>query len=101
MRFQAAAAVQSLLEGVPLPATRDELIEYACRQPDDEGYARELERLPDREYRALDEVGEELAPVQPEWPHEQPSEPRAESGEPPGGDAYTDASAEPAAIRAD
>ena len=86
---QVAAAVQSLLEGVPLPATRSELIEYARRQPGGEAFARELERIPEREYRALDEVGEALAPVQPQWRREQPEAPEPESGEPPGGDAYT------------
>ena len=96
MAFQDAATVQSLLEGVPLPASREELIAYARRQPDGEEFAHELERLPEGDYRALDEVGEALAPVQPRRPRPQPDTPRAESGKPPGGDAYTRAGSTPA-----
>ena len=93
-----AAEVQVLLEGVPLPATKRELVEYA-RSQDGEA-ARHLESLPDREYRSLDEVGEALAPVQPSrslpatLPHEG-------SGEPPGGDAYVEPHPEPGAVRHD
>ena len=50
-----------------------------------------LERLEDREYGSLDEVGEELAPVQPERTSPDPHRPREESDLPPGGDAYTSA----------
>ena len=82
-----AAELQVLLEGVPLPASRQELIEYAREQGDGDA-ASLLHRLQDREYRSLDEVGEELAPVQPDRRSERP-EPREESGDPPGGDAYT------------
>jgi hypothetical protein len=39
-----------------------------------------LERLPDREYKALDDVGEALAPVQPRGPDDDAEVPRAESG---------------------
>ncbi len=98
MTTREAAELQVLLEGVPLPAARAELIEYARRQ-EHEGLAGLLERLPDREYGSLDEVGEELAPVQPEWPSPAEESPRAESDLPPGGDAYTDASAEPGEVR--
>lgn len=97
--FQRAALLQALLEGVALPATRDDLIEYAARQDGGYTFRQELERLPDREYRALDEVGEALAPVQPSWDGSQPQTPEPESGLPPGGDAYTDATAEPGAVR--
>ena len=55
--------------------------------------------LPDREYGTLDEVGEALAPVQPSGNPRQPHEPRAESGLPPGGEAYTDPSAESGRVR--
>ena len=94
-----AAEVQVLLEGVPLPATKRELVEYA-RSQDGEA-ARELEALPESEYRSLDEVGEALAPVQP--PRSQPDTavPREESGEPPGGDAYVEPHPEPGAVRHD
>jgi hypothetical protein len=97
--FQRAALLQALLEGVPLPASREELIEYLARQEGGYAFRPELERLPDREYGALDEVGEALAPVQPSWDGAQPHEPKAESGLPPGGDAYTDAAPEPGAVR--
>jgi hypothetical protein len=97
--FQRAATLQALLEGVPLPASRDELIAYASRQDGGCAFRPELERLPDREYRALDEVGEALAPVQPSWDGAQPQAPEPESGLPPGGEAYTDAAPEPGAVR--
>jgi hypothetical protein len=97
--FQQAALLQALLEGVPLPASREELIEYLARQEGGYAFRPELERLPDREYGALDEVGEALAPVQPSWDGAQPHEPEPESGLPPGGDAYTDPAAEPGAVR--
>ena len=97
--FQRAAMLQALLEGVPLPASRDELIEYVEQQDGGHAFRPELERLPDRDYGALDEVGEALAPVQPSWDGTQPDAPRPESGLPPGGHAYTDAAAEPGAVR--
>jgi hypothetical protein len=93
-----AAEVQVLVEGIPLPATKAELVDYARRQDSDA--ARELEALPDREYRSLDEVGEALAPVQPSRSQSAPV-PREESGEPPGGDAYVDPHPEPGAVRHD
>ena len=88
MTTRDVAELQVLLEGVSLPATRQELLDYASRQANG-GVAALLERLPDREYGSLDEVGEELLPVQPEWSQPEAREPRAESGAPPGGDAYT------------
>jgi len=91
------AELQVLLEGVPLPAEKRELVEYA-RGQEHEGLAGLLERLPDREYGSIDEVGEELAPVQPERPGPDEEQPRAESDLPPGGDAYTNASAEPGEV---
>ena len=99
MSFQEAALVQATLEGTPLPATRSELIAYAQEQESDGVVVAALLRLPDREYRALDEVGEALVPVQPARGRGQPHAPRAESGLPPGGDAYTDAAAAPGAVR--
>ena len=97
MSTREVAELQVLLEGVPLPAGKQELMEYARRE--DGALVRLLERLPDRDYRSLDEVGEELFRVQPERPQADPAEPRPESGLPPGGDAYTDASAEPGSVR--
>ena len=64
--FARVAELQTLLEGVPLPAARSELIEYA-REQDGGELLGLLSRLPDREYRSLDEVGEALAPVQPRF----------------------------------
>ena len=99
MRTQTAALIQVVLEGVPLPASKAELVDYARREDPDAGAL--LEALPDREYRSLDEVGEALAPVQP--PRAQPGAavPREESDLPPGGDAYVEPHPEPGAVRHD
>ena len=98
MTMRDKAELQTLLEGVPLPADKRELVEYA-RSQGDERLAGMLERLPDREYGTLDDVGEELLPVQPTWEQPDAHEPRDESGRPPGGEAYTDASAPPGSVR--
>jgi hypothetical protein len=83
---QRAAEIQAVLEGVPLPATRAALLQYAREQ--DAAVARDLEGLPDQEYRRLDEVGELLTLV-PAAPKAQPYDlPRPESGKPPGGADY-------------
>jgi hypothetical protein len=91
------AELQVLLEGVPLPAGKQELIDYANRQ--EACRVALLERLPDREFKSLDEVGEELLPVQPERRVSGSHETREESDLPPGGTAYTDVSAKPGAVR--
>jgi hypothetical protein len=98
---QRAAELQVLLEGVPLPAKRQELVDYALGQ--DEGYRfrGDLESIPEREYRTLDEVGEELVGVQPAPSGDPVPLPRDESGQPPGGDAYTDPDPDTGAIRPD
>jgi hypothetical protein len=93
---QRAAELQVVLEGVPLPATKRDLIAYAREQ--DESAVADLQRLPDRAYTSLDEVGEALVPVQPGRLRPVPP-PRDESGQPPGGDAYLDPQAEPGAVR--
>jgi len=98
MSFQLAATLQELLEGVPLPADRARLIEYARAQGAGERELEALRRLPDRRYRSLDEVGEELAPVQPR-PQPERNEPRAESGEPPGGEDYTQVPSDTGRVR--
>ena len=98
MSTRAVAELQVLLEGVPLPAKKEELLEYARRQ-ENGGVASLLARLPEREYGSLDEVGEELLHIQPEWPQPDAKRPREETDLPPGGSAYTDASAEPGAVR--
>ena len=94
---QRAAELQVVLEGVPLPAKKRDLIDYARTQ--DERAAADLQQLPDREYSSLDEVGEVLAPAQPEPQQPHPQQPRDESGQPPGGDAYTEPHPEPGAVR--
>jgi len=97
--FQTAAEIQVLLEGVPLPATKAELVDYARRE-DPEG-ARLLEALPDRDYRSLDEVGEALAPVQPSRAQPEAAVPREESDLPPGGETYVQPHSESGAVRHD
>jgi hypothetical protein len=94
---QRAAELQVVLEGVALPAKKRELIAYARSQ--DESVVADLQRLPDREYSSLDEVGEALSPVQAERPKPDPEKPHQESGLPPGGDSYTDPHPEPGAVR--
>ena len=91
------AYVESMLSGVPLPASKDELIAYARRQERGEPVAERLRGLPEREYRALQDVGEELEPRQPEaWRREPPTKlPQEESDLPPGGAAYLGREVEP------
>lgn len=98
--FSEVAALQTLLVGVDLPAEKRDLIEYARGQGGSDGVTRLLERLPDREYRSIDDVGEALAPVQPSSNHEDEL-PRPESGLPPGGDSYVSADVEPGGVRND
>lgn len=84
-----AAELQVLLEGVQLPAEKQELLAYAEHEGADGWAISALRSLPDREFESLDEVGEELAPVAPRSHREVPHQPKEESGAPPGGDAYT------------
>jgi hypothetical protein len=98
--FAAVATLQGLLEGVDLPASKHDLIRYALEQDGGGGVARLLDRLPDREFRSLDDVGEALAPVQPAASQEQ-ALPRAESDKPPGGDDYVNPRPESGKIRDD
>jgi hypothetical protein len=83
---QRAAEIQVLLEGVPLPATRQMLIDYAAHE--DPSAPAELRALPDEEYRRLDDVGRALLGRRVNRRAE-PRLPRPESGAPPGGQAYT------------
>lgn len=89
MSHATAARLQVVLEGVPLPAQKQELLSYARRQDADARELAALESLPSRQYRSLDDVGEELESVQPSRGKPQPHEPDEESGRPPGGDDYT------------
>ncbi len=86
MNAQRATFVQSVLEGVPLPATRRQLLEYARAQ--DPSILDDLSGLPDAEFDRLDAVGR-LLTMRPSAP--KPPEhglPKPESGKPPGGDDY-------------
>jgi hypothetical protein len=88
-----------MLEGVPLPAGKQELVEHARGEDADPGLVALLEALPERGYGSIDEVAEALHPVQPARTRRVPDEPKPESGLPPGGKAYTDPAAEPGAVR--
>jgi hypothetical protein len=85
MNAQRAAEIQAVLEGIPLPARRSQLIAYA--QGQSPALAEDLEGLPDEEFRRLDEVGELLMLV-PSAPAPADDLPRPESGKPPGGPDY-------------
>jgi hypothetical protein len=85
-----AAQLQVLLEGVLLPAEKAELLEYAVRQRAEPQFIAALRALPERSFESLDEVGEELVRVQPPAGRDGAPAPREESGDPPGGGAYTD-----------
>jgi Protein of unknown function (DUF2795) len=98
MNAQRVAEIQVVLEGVKLPATRDELVRYAEAQ--DAQAASELGWISDREYGRIDEVAEELLPTQP-VPVAQRKPPRPESGQPPGGDDYLRPFPESGAVRPD
>ena len=98
--FAQVATLQSLLEGVDLPADKQRLIRYAHEQGAGSGFTHLLERLPDREYSSLDEVGEALAPVQPAASAGK-RPPREESDLPPGGDEYVRPHPTPGAVRDD
>ncbi len=93
------AELQVVLEGVPLPATKQELVDHARGEDADPALVALLETLQDREYGSIDEVAETLQPVQPARQRPQPDEPQTESGTPPGGESYTDPSPEPGADR--
>jgi hypothetical protein len=86
----AAAQLKTALVGVPLPAEKAQLLEYAVRQHAEPLQLEALRSLPDREFESLDEIVEELLHVQPRDADEQPS-PHEESGAPPGGEDYTQA----------
>jgi Protein of unknown function (DUF2795) len=82
---QRAAEIQAVLEGVPLPATREQLLAYA--QANDPAAVAALRGLPDEEYRRLDQVGE-LLTLGPTVARSADGLPRPESGKPPGGSDY-------------
>ena len=99
MELLDVAVLQTLLEGVDLPAEKEDLIRYAEREGATPSQLGMLQRLPDREFETIDETAEELISVQPDREHEVPHEPLEESGDPPGGDDYTTQGPESGAIR--
>jgi len=94
-----AAELQVLLEGVPLPAEKARLLEYAVQQRAEPALLAALRVLPEREYTSLDEVGEELMRFQPEHTDGRAPQPKEQSGAPPGGDAYVDADPDSGRVR--
>jgi len=98
MDLQRSAEIQVVLEGIPLPASRDQLVQYAARF--DEDAARSLETIPNREYEHIDEVGGELAATKVVAATGDKL-PKPESGKPPGGDDYLRPNPEPGAVRHD
>jgi hypothetical protein len=95
----AVAELQVLLEGVPLPNELPSLVRYALHEGASGEQIALLQRLPDRRYDNIDEVGEELAHVQPRADQERSPSPHEESGAPPGGDAYTRPHSESGQVR--
>jgi hypothetical protein len=91
MDTQRTAELQALLEGIPLPATRSDLIEYAHAQAGASWAAAALAELPEAEFERLDAVAEALTPA-PARPDPPMRPPKPESGKPPGGDDYLAAS---------
>ena len=85
MDTQRAAEIQAVLEGVPLPARKSMLIDYARAQ--DASVARDLQGLPEQEYARLDEVGQ-LLTLTPTARRPEARPPLPESGKPPGGPDY-------------
>jgi Protein of unknown function (DUF2795) len=89
VELASVAELQVLLEGVPLPSKRSTLLQYAAHEGASPEQLAMLRSLPEREFDTLDDLAEELVRVQPPREHEVPHLPREESGDPPGGDAYT------------
>jgi hypothetical protein len=96
VNLQRAAQIQVVLEGIDLPATRDELIRYAAREDRDAAAA--LEQIEDRSYDFIDDVGEQLAPTAVASRGDSRL-PQPESGKPPGGADYLRPFPESGAVR--
>ena len=97
MNAQRVSEIQALLEGVPLPASRSMLVEYAAAE-DRQAAALLEQRLPDQEFDHLDHVGELLlGGIRP--PYAATPLPVPESGKPPGGDDYLRPFPRPGAVR--
>jgi hypothetical protein len=99
MEQAAVAELQVLLEGTPLPNERSSLVRYALQQGASGAQVAMLRGLPEQRFGTIDEVAECLLSVQPPHADEKPPSPREESGEPPGGDAYTQAGTESGRVR--
>jgi hypothetical protein len=100
MDSAAAAELKGVLVGVSLPASRPDLLAYAVQQHAEPALLDALRTLPDgTTYDSLDEVVEKLLQVQPPEPSPDGREPHEESGEPPGGESYTEPDPEPGAVR--
>ena len=99
MEPAAAAELKTVLVGVPLPAQKPDLLEYAVFQHAEPALIEALHALSDdTRYESLDQVVEELLQVQPGRPATAPHEPKEESGKPPGRDDYTEQHPEPGAV---
>jgi hypothetical protein len=94
------ARIEELLVGVALPATKQQLVDYARAQPGGSVAAQRLQQIPDREYALIQEAGEELEPVQPDRSSPRIEPPKPESGPPPGGAAYTGGTVTPPNVEA-
>ena len=60
MDLRAAVELKALLVGVPLPAEKPGLLEYAVKQRAEPQSLDAIQSLPDRRYDSLDEVLEDL-----------------------------------------
>jgi hypothetical protein len=60
MQLRAAVELKTLLVGVPLPAEKPGLLEYAVKKRAEPQSLDALQSLPDRRYDSLDEVLEDL-----------------------------------------
>jgi hypothetical protein len=97
--FAAIAELQVVVEGVGLPVEKSALVAYAAAEGATPTQLGLLAGLPDRKFETIDDFAECLLRVQPEYETEVPHEPREESGQPPGGDDYTNASPVSGAVR--
>lgn len=80
------ASLEAVLEGVPLPATKQDLIKHV-RADAGPKMADRLKPLSAQRYSSIDAVGEQLQPVQPTWRRTR-RQPLPESDLPPGGAGY-------------
>jgi hypothetical protein len=90
------AEIEVVLEGIDLPASKEQLIAYAARE--DAAAAHALQALPEGDYDYLDQVGEMLLRTQPSDRADK-LPPKPESGSPPGGEDYTKPFPEPGHVR--